>query len=381
MRILIIGGGVAGLTLAAELLQQGRTAVIVEKAAEYTDVGYGLGLYPLGSGVLHGLGRYKQFLDSGVVSQTYEVADGKGKVLQSAQMQTFTADIGPLVMISRTDLIDILRDAAGAADFRMGTTVTGLDQSREDVVGVTLSDGTQEDFDLVVAADGIYSQTRTSVFGHQRPDDTGWVLWTWWAELPQWPKDLVREYWGRGSFFGVYPCKDRVMCAAGTPADEMTVRPGDLDQARQFVRTTQADLIEADPRIGAAIDEATGFFPWPMADVRAEHWSRGRVVLCGDAAVGFLPTAGVGASNAMRGAAGLADELSRVGPETVPLALELFEKRCRKVIEDNQQDSRSVAKYMFVDSGPAAWGRDQLLKIYPAEKVVQQIIASMKTPF
>lgn len=112
-----------------------------------------------------------------------------------------------------------------------------------------------------------------------------------------------------------------------------------------------------------------------------DAWSKGRVVLCGDAATAFLPTAGVGASNAMRAAASLADEISRANAHSVPLALEPFEKRARKVIEQNQQDSRNVARLMFVKNSVLSWTRNVLLSIYPVERIIGDIIKSMKTPF
>lgn len=137
--------------------------------------------------------------------------------------------------------------------------------------------------------------------------------------------------------------------------DHITIDPTDLEQAKAFLRERFADFIESDTRIGAAIEAAERLFPWPMADARARDWSKGRVLLCGDAAVGFMPTAGAGANTAMRS---LADELSRVNGEIAPLAAEMFEKRCREIVEKNQHDSRNLAKYIFVDNRTVAWGRD-----------------------
>ena len=65
-----------------------------------------------------------------------------------------------MVLVSRTDLIEILGSAAGEADIRMGTTIAKLDDSDERVVSVELSDGTAQDFDLLIACDGIHSPTR-----------------------------------------------------------------------------------------------------------------------------------------------------------------------------------------------------------------------------
>ncbi len=65
MKALIIGAGMAGLTLAAGLCQQGRAPVIVERATSI-EGGYALGMYPLGSCVLHGLGTYEQLAEQAI---------------------------------------------------------------------------------------------------------------------------------------------------------------------------------------------------------------------------------------------------------------------------------------------------------------------------
>ncbi|HUZ34735.1 MAG TPA: hypothetical protein VMV17_00235 [Streptosporangiaceae bacterium] len=117
-----------------------------------------------------------------------------------------------------------------------------------------------------------------------------------------------------------------------------------------------------------------------MSDIRSARWVSGRIALCGDSAAGFLPTAGVGASSALR-AAGLADELSRADAVSVPLALELYEKRCRRIIERHQADSRHLARVMFVRHPATAWARDQLVRRYPARRALRHIISSVREPF
>lgn len=381
MRVGIVGGGVAGLTLAAKLLQQGRTPVVIEQVEEFEDKGYSLGIYPLGSSVLHGLGKYDELLERGEPAETYDVVNGGGELLQSVDLSLFAGDIGPMVLISRTDLIDLLSSAADGADIRMGTTIANLDQN-DGAVSVELSDGSAEELDLLIACDGIHSSTRQTVFGEE-PDvfDTDWVLWAWWAPMPEWDRSVNLESWGKGQFFGLYPTTDRVMVCAGMQKEHLTADPADLEGAKAFMQERFADFIESDPRIGTAIDAAERLFPWPMADARAQEWSKGRVLLCGDAAVGFMPTAGAGANTAMRSAGSLADELSRVNGAIAPLAAEMFEKRCRKIIEKNQHDSRTLARYIFVENRAVAWGRDQVMKHYPMQKILSDIVDAMHTPF
>ena len=219
-----------------------------------------------------------------------------------------------------------------------GVTVTSLVQ-HPDAVEVGFDDGTTERFDVIVACDGIESTTRDQVFGPAKGYDSGWILWTWWADANRFDPTVTREWWGAGCFFGAYPAPGQVMCAAGGP-----VAAASGQDLRSNLERHLADLIAHVPLVGLAIDDLDNPYSWAMRDVRAEKWIDHRIALCGDAAVGFMPTAGVGASNAMRAAAGLADELSRANAATVPLALELYEKRCRRIVERSQTDSRRLAR-------------------------------------
>ena len=374
MRTLVIGAGIAGLTLAGRLCQQGRPPVIVERSAA-PDVGYAIGLYPLGSCVMHGLGTYERLRERATVLERYELASETGQVLQAFDMSVLTGAVGPLLMVSRRDLVCLLETSCAGADLRRGVTVTSLAQ-RPDAVEVTFSDGSDGRFDAVVACDGIGSPTRDLIFGPVKGFDSGWLGWTWWVGPGRFDPRVAREWWGTGCIFGAYPAPGQGMCFGGGPAE--LVRG---DDARLLLRRQLSGLIGHVPVVGAAIDDLAGAHPWAMADIRCGRWVDRRIALCGDAAVGFLPTAGVGASSAMRAAAGLADELSRADAATVPLALELYEKRCRSTVERHQTESRRLARTMFVRSPLAARARDQMARYYPARLALGEIINSVRQPF
>jgi FAD-dependent urate hydroxylase len=229
---------------------------------------------------------------------------------------------------------------------------------------------------VVVACDGVESSTRQLVFGPANGYDSGWVFWTWWADAARFEPTVAREWWGAGYVFGAYPAPGQVMCGAGGPRDALSG-----DDVRSLVSDHIADLVNHVPLVGAAVGDIDDAYSWAMRDIRTERWVERRVVLCGDAAVGFMPTAGVGASNAMRAAAGLADELSRADAASVPLALELYEKRCRSVIERSQSDSRRLARVMFVGPKRLAWARDQLASHFPAKRALSEIVNSAHQPF
>jgi 2-polyprenyl-6-methoxyphenol hydroxylase-like FAD-dependent oxidoreductase len=91
--VLVIGAGIAGLTLAGPLWQQGRAPVIVERSVS-ADGGYAIGLYPLGGCVLHGIGAYEELARRALALQRYELASVTGRVLQSLDMTVLTAAAG-----------------------------------------------------------------------------------------------------------------------------------------------------------------------------------------------------------------------------------------------------------------------------------------------
>lgn len=376
VRVLIVGAGIAGLTCAALLERQGRAAVVVDRA-ESTDDGYALGLYPMGSSVLHGLGAYSRLVGRSVPADRYLATSASGRVLQSLDMSVLTGAVGPMLMVARRDLIEVLAECLERTDLRRGVTVGALEQT-PDSVRVSFSNGTTESFDVVIGCDGMSSSTRRLVFGPATGFESGWALWTWWARSGLFDPTVVREWWGAGWFFGAYPAPGRVMCAAGGPTGK---HDGDKTAPAALPPELARRLEQGDPAVTAATQDTNDVYRWPMSDVLAHQWVSGRVALCGDAAAGFLPTAGVGATSAMRSAAGLADELSRADAQTVPLALARYEKRCRRVVEAQQNESRWLARVMFVRSPQMSKVRDRIAARYPARWALRRVIDSAREPF
>ena len=125
-------------------------------------------------------------------------------------------------------------------------------------------------------------------------------------------------------------------------------------------------------------DEA--LYLWRMSDVRAPHWVDGRVALVGDAAAGFLPTAGIGASMALESAAVLADELSRSDAGHLPNALDLYVKRRSQRVLAAQDQSRWLARLVFVRSPLLASLRNRALRMVSLRRMVGPIYRQLTTP-
>lgn len=349
VRTLIIGAGVAGASLAALQHKRGRHPVLIERAVEHAPAGYMLGALPLSGNLFHTLDRYDEYLATSCAVDAYEIGDQNGRVLRRFDMSELFSGGGDFRGIERGKLIDAL---SGGVTVTYGLTATAVNQT-PDAVAVTFSDGTTAEFDVVVVADGIHSMTRGLI---QPPTDlsgfdSGWGGWVVWAPPGDQPPSTYTEYWGAGRFAGVYPVKGRMGIFIGGP--RTTTKIGPQKFAAKF--RASAELSARLEIALQALEADPDPFYWSFSDFRSEHFAYGRVILLGDSAAGFLPTAGVGANMAMDSAAALDDELSRTGRDTVEFALGLYERRQRDRVIAAQSNSRMLAKLMFSRSRLKSW--------------------------
>jgi 2-polyprenyl-6-methoxyphenol hydroxylase-like FAD-dependent oxidoreductase len=376
MRTLIIGAGVAGLTLAALMRQRDAAPTVIERDDSLASQGYMLGLFPLGGRVLHGLGLHPKYMARSTTMRSYNIGTGHGELVREYSLDSINRRYGSIQGIGHDELVELLFEGVDTSRIRTGTTVASLNQ-RDNSVLVNFNDGSSEEFDLVVAADGLHSDTRSLVFGENdfAYRDTGWGGWVFWADSGTAAQDAYTEYWGAGRFLGLYPTKERLGVFVGGLTDEVR----ELGLAA-VVRQLQTHFSHPIQPLEAVPDNPGDIFFWTFHDCRAKRWRNERVILLGDAAVGFLPTAGVGASMAMESAAALNDELSRTDAEYVEHALMLYEKRHRRRVERAQTSSRQMGKWMFVKSLPVAWLRNRLLHYYTVERLVKDIAKIMDEP-
>ncbi|RBP66231.1 2-polyprenyl-6-methoxyphenol hydroxylase-like FAD-dependent oxidoreductase [Brevibacterium sanguinis] len=393
VRILIVGGGIAGITLAQLLRARGRHPVLIERSpdlARMTDdnhAGYMLALMPMVDPVFTELEVWDEYRERSVEIDRYTFHSRTGDVIRSDRLGRLLDPYGEYRGIARGALIDVL--ATADCPIAFGTTVTDL--SEDETVTVELETAASEpdptdaeatslmeEFDLVVIADGLNSRTRRFVPGGRSLGsvDTAWGGWVAWAPADADPRD-GSELWGDGFFLGAYPVKDRIGIFLGCPDSRQPLGP------RRFAAEVRGKLENLSPRLDSALTavaEADDPFFWPLRDARTSRWATGRTVLLGDAAAGFLPTAGIGAGMAMESAWALGRRLAETDRRSLPDDLRAYEQGQRPRVESAQDNSRQLAGLMFSDSTILAVLREKLLGLLSVKVALKPIIALLDTP-
>ena len=378
MRILIVGGGIAGLTLAALLRQRGIHPQVVEKSQGYGGTGYVLTLWPVGSRILKGLGLYEPFYARSQPLRHYAACDEGGRVLRPFDFTAISARYGPVLGVRRSDLIDILRHGCGDLPIRLGTTITSL-QPEGDAVRATFADHTTQTFDLVVGCDGIHSRTRELVFGDVPLTYVGWTGWAWWLDPSLSNPETITEYWSAGRFLGLYPAKEALCCFCALPVPQHAPDPAEGRPTK--LRRGFKGLGGLAPKALEQLPPGEQIWHDDFCDVWMPTWARGRVLLIGDAGAAILPTAGIGASMAMESAAALADELSRADAASVDLAVRLFVKRRRRRVDAVQAVSRRLARFTLLKSRILTYLRNKIVPFLNERLLLGGLVRMQEEPF
>ncbi len=377
MRILVVGGGIAGLTLTGLLQQRGFKPTLVEQIPEYGTVGYVIVLWPSGSRILKGLGVYRSLLDVGLQFTTYNVSDERGQMLHSYSVKNVTEKYGPMLSTYRPDLINVIKEAVDPDSIRMNTTVDKIDQTNDEV-HVAFSDGTEETYDLVVGCDGVRSKTRNMVFGDVPLSYSGMNGWSFWVK-PNIAKTLqIAEYWGTGKFFGIWPTKGRL--SVFTSIRNNVQEPDPVESRIDRIQENFKNFGGLVPEILEGLDDPNEIFHGHYNDLTMKKWHKGRVVLVGDAAHAILPTAGGGVSMAMESAAVLADELTRADSKYIEQSFESYITRRRARVAKIQNQSRMMGKYVFTDNRFVSSARDFLMRFYSNKLHVRYWDSMLKEP-
>ena len=377
MKILIVGGGIAGLTLCGLLEQRGFRPTLAERAGGFGDVGYVIVVWPSGSRILKGLGLYELLKERGCAFSDYNISNYRGKIINSYTIDSVVEKYGPIISIYRPDLIEILTRAVSRDSIRMNTTVVSLEDTPEGVETV-FSDGSAQTYDLVVGCDGIRSGVRKKVFGEVPLRYSGMSGWGFWVSPDLCSGEGIKEYWGKGKFLGMWPTLGRL--AVFTSVKRKSGVCDTLDTRVENIRSNFSEFAGVVPEILRSLDDPRDIYYDEYNDLRMENWSRGRVVLVGDSVHAILPNAGAGASMAMESAAVLAEELCRTDSHNLAHAFWHYESRRKGRVNKVQNQSRIMGKFIYTESGALSSLRDYIVKAYSSRQLFRYWDSMLKDP-
>lgn len=352
MDVTVIGGGIAGLALAHQLAPD-HDVTVLEASPGPRGGGYMIDFFGPGFVAAERMGIIEELRARGHVFEGVRYGTPDGAESGRIDVDSLIRAVGGRYFsILRPEVeLGLLSVLPGSVDLRYGARAVAVRDIALDGGGsprgalVELADGTTLAADLVVACDGVRSPLREKVApGHGEIVPMGYRVASYLYPDPQLAEELgermlMTDTVGRVGW--AYAAGDgRVGAMFAERTDEAQLERPVPDRAR-----LQRDFAGLHPQVDRALAHAPeSFYDDLVAQAIAPRWSRGRIVLAGDAAHAPSLLAGQGTSLAIAGAEALARSLRAAGPH-VEVGLAGYERRWRPTAEKIQRMGRRSASF------------------------------------
>lgn len=385
-RVLIVGGGIAGLAAALACGQAGWSVRLYERAPSFHEVGAGIQIGPNVTRILQRWGLGRALEEVACLPESLQVRSAitgraLGRLPLGLDMRRRYG--APYATVHRADLHRLLLQALqaqGLTQMQLGSELLRFGASG-DGVALELANGESHRGDVLLGADGLWSAVRTQLLDDAAPTPTGHLAYRALLRQTDLPPALRSQQvtlWLGPQLHAVqYPVRagewlNLVVIVHGDPPwiQAANGMPGELanwnqeadrDQLRRVLQGTCRDLFDV-------VEAAPAWRMWILCDREpmrgpGEH-AKGRVALLGDAAHPMRPYLAQGAGMAIEDAAAVAQALS-VPHASVEKALQEFAQRRWSRNRQVQERSRRNGQ-IFHFTGPLQWGRDAALGLLGA---------------
>ena len=366
--VLIVGGGIGGLTLAALLRRRGREASVFERAPAFAPVGAGIVLQPNAVKALRIGGIEEAVAPRGARMQRMSIRDHRGRQLSSIEAKTFHSNFGATVAgFHRASLHAALLDLVDPASIRLGAAIRACGETANGVF-VELESGERIEGEALVGADGLRSVVRREIVNDGEPRYSGYTSWRGvTARGSLWPAGEMNESWGAGERFGLVAIDGERLywfATANTVAGAMDAGKAHLlarfanwhEPIRAVIEATPEDAIL---RTDIADRDPIG------------TWSRGRVTLLGDAAHPMTPNLGQGGGQAIEDAVVL--DLCLSATEDPATAFKDYERRRLQRTARVVREARRFGRIGQVENAVVRALRDFAVRMTPLSVTLRSL--------
>jgi len=370
VKVLIVGAGIAGPTLAYWLLKAGHEVTLVEYAPELRSGGYLIDFWGTGFDVAERMGIVPELRTHGYIFTEARAVDGKGRKVASFDPSVVIESNQRYLSIPRADLATVIYESLdGEAELLLGDTVRDLDDDGERV-RVTFESGSIRDFDLVVGADGLHSRVRKLAFGadEQYEKYLGILIAAFDVERYPIRDELVAMMHAEVGFQAIrLSFRDDATLVLFTLLYDGEF-PTDRGSQEALLRAKLADKGWEVPAMLDLMSSAKNFYFDSASQIQMPTWSTGRVVLVGDAGAAPSFLAGQGSALAMIEAYTLAAELART--DDYSQAFARYEERLAPLIRSKQKAAQGLGVAFAPKNRFQLFMRNTVLKMMGLPKVV-----------